>query len=189
MKEKDFIEFAKMVGKMKRIPRTGWKIRGVKEAESIADHSFGATLLGMVLSDLEGMDTEKIMRMLILHDIEEIETGDVDAITKRELNKEVLKDKQLEAVRKAISPLPETLKKRYLSLWEEVEEGKTLEAKFCKDIDKLEMMLQLVSYENEDMSYIEKLKVFWEREDINIPKRIDSIVKIYEELRKERDLK
>lgn len=189
MKEKDFIEFAKIIGKLKRTPRTGWKMRGVKNSESIADHSFRTVLIGMVLADLEGLDTEKVMRMLLLHDIEESITGDITTLVKEKMDKEELNNKQREAVKKALSLLPKDLRSNYLLLWNEMEEEKTVEAKFCKDIDKLEMMIQLVDYEDEDETNKKKLKEFWSREDINTPKRIETLVKIYEELKKERNVK
>jgi putative hydrolase of HD superfamily len=191
MKEKDFIEFARMVGKLKSIKRAGWIDREVTNPESIADHSFRATLIGMTLSDLEKLNTEKVMRMLILHDIEESVTGDIMAIDKVKMNKEELHNNQIRAIENILSPLPESLKKSYISIWKEMEEGLTQEAKFCKDVDKLEMMIQADDYEREDISNKEKLRPFWSRElrDINIPKRVDSIIKIYKELEKERGIK
>jgi putative hydrolase of HD superfamily len=189
MKEKDFLEFAKIVGELKKIPRTGWKERKIKNPESVADHSFRTALLGMVLSDSEKLDTEKIIRMLLLHDIEESVSGDITAIYKSKMNKTYLRKNQTRAMKKVLLPLPKDLRNKYLSLWMEMEEGKTLEAKYCKDIDKLEMMIQASDYEREDETNKKKLDVFWSRKDINAPYRIESIIKIYEKLRKERGIK
>ncbi|OGI12603.1 hypothetical protein A3K64_00945 [Candidatus Micrarchaeota archaeon RBG_16_36_9] len=187
MKEKDFIEFARTVGKLKRIPRTGWKIKKIKNPESVADHSFRTALLGMVLSDLENMNTEKIMRMLLLHDIEESVSGDINAVYKAKMNKEYLKEKQERALQVVYSSLPGNLRNEYLSLWKEMEECKTREAKFCRDVDKLEMMIQASDYEDEDKRNRKKLSEFWSEKfkDINVPKRVESIVKIYKELKRE----
>ena len=189
MNNKEFLDFAKIVGKLKLIKRSGWLYRKIPNPESLADHSFRAALLGMVLSDYQKLDTEKIMRMLLIHDIEEAIIGDIMAVTKEKIDKELLREKQNKALKEIFSHLPENLKNKYISLWEEMEEGETKESKFCKDIDKLEMMIQVAEYENMDKDNKEKLDVFWEREDINVPQRIDEIVKIYEELRKQRDLK
>jgi len=189
MNEKDILEFARTLGKLKTNKRTGWKIRGISNCESVADHLFRAAVVGMVLSDIKKLDTEKILRMLFLHELEETVTGDIDALTKEKMNRAELRKLQIKALEKALSPLPKNIIKRYVSLWREVEEDKTLEAKFCKDIDKLEMMIQAYDYEKEDENNREKLKVFWTREDINAPHRIDFLIKIYEELRKQRGLK
>jgi putative hydrolase of HD superfamily len=186
MKEKDFIEFAKIVGKLKKIPRTGWKERKVKSPESIADHSFRTALLGMVLSDSEKLDTEKIIRMLLLHDIEESIIGDIAAIYKVKMNKMDLKKKQMRAMKKVLSPLPKDLRNKYFLLWKEIEEEKTIEAKFCKDVDKLEMMIQAFEYELEDKKNIKKLRKFWEWE-MNKPNRYPLTKRIYKKLENEKN--
>jgi putative hydrolase of HD superfamily len=126
--------------------------------------------------------------MLLLHDIAESVTGD---ITSRKKYKNISKFRKLEekAIEKILSKLSKRLSKMYLDLWNEMEDCKTKEAKFFKDIDKLEMMIQLVDYEDEDETNKKKLKEFWSREDINTPKRIETLVKIYEELKKERNVK
>ena len=188
MDNEDIIKFAKELGKLKKIKRTGWKIRGVKNPESIADHSYRTTLLGMLLSDLEGFDTEKIIRMLLLHDVQEAISGD---ITSEEKEKMIDKGKSIEigSIKKILSCLPEDLKEKYLSLWEEMEGLKTKEAKFCKDIDKLEMMIQLAEYEDENENNKKNLSSFWKREDLNAPKNVKKLIEIYEELKKQRNLK
>jgi putative hydrolase of HD superfamily len=185
MKEKDFIEFAKIIGRLKRTPRTGWKMRKVKNPESVADHSFRTTLLGMVLSDLEKLDTEKIMRMLLLHDIAESATGDITSIKKY---KNISKFRKLEekAIEKILSKLSKKLSKMYLDLWNEMEDCKTKEAKFCNDMDKLEMMLQAFDYEIEDKGNRKRLEPFWNW-DKNFPKKYTLTKKIYKVLENERN--
>ena len=185
MKEKDFIEFAKIIGKLKRTPRTGWKMRGVKNSESVADHTFRTALLGMFLSDMERLDTEKVMRMLLLHDIAESVTGD---ITSRKKYKNISKFRKLEekAIEKILSRLSKKLSEKYLDLWNEMEDCKTKEAKFCDDIDKLEMMLQAFDYEIEDKKNRNRLEPFW-RWDKNFPNKYPLTKKIYKVLENERN--
>ena len=189
MKEKDILEFARTLRKLKTNKRTGWRIRGIPNCESVADHLFRSAVIGMVLSDIEKLDTEKILRMLFLHELEETVTGDIDALAKEKMNRAELRKIQIEALEDALSPLPKSIREQYISLWKEVEEDKTLEARFCKDIDKLEMMIQAYEYGMENENNKEKLKDFWTREDINAPHRVDLLIKIYEKLRKQRDLK
>lgn len=185
MEEKDFIEFAKIIGKLKRTPRTGWKIRRVKKPESVADHTFRATILGMVLSDIEKFNTEKVIRMLILHDVGEAITGDIPLIRKC---KDMKRYKKIEekAVKKILSKLPQNLKEKYLNLWKEMENCKSKEAKFCKDIDNLEKMIQVLEYEKIDKE--KRLSVFWKR-DMNKPQRYPLLKKIFKELERERGIK
>ena len=187
MKEKDIIEFARIVCKLKRVSRTGWKMRKVKNPESVADHVFRATLLGMLIADLEKLNTEKIMRMLLLHDIAETLTGDVPLIKKYK-NAERFRKEEEKSVKKIFSLLPKDLMKKYQIIWEEMENGITKESKLCKDIDKLEMMIQALDYEKEDKKNRKRLDVFWNW-DRNFPKRYLLTIKVYKELEKERGMK
>ena len=187
MNEKKFLEFTKIVGKLKRIQREGFKMYKIKDSESVADHSFRTTILGMLLADIENLNTEKIMRMLLLHDIQESLTGDIPSIYKEKMP-EKSKEIETDAIKKTLSVLPENLKEKYLSLWKEMEDEKTLEAKFCNDMDKLERMLQVLEYEKEQPEKRKDLEIFWSREDLNKPKNFPFLIKIYEELRKEREL-
>jgi len=188
VENKNVIKFAKEIGKLKSLERTGWKVRGVKNPESVADHSFRATILGMLLSDLEGLDTEKIIRMLLLHDIQEAISGDITSVDKEKMpdNGKSIEEKSIKNI---LSYLPDDLKKKYLYLWKEMEEVVTKEAKFCKDVDKLEKMIQLREYEDEQPDRKNVLKVFWDREKLNAPKNISSLIKVYEELKKQRGSK
>ena len=73
--EKDFIRFAKMVGKTKKIRRTGWKNKAkIDFGETIAEHMYRLAILSMVICDERGLDTEKILRMSLLHDLGEVVT-------------------------------------------------------------------------------------------------------------------
>lgn len=62
------IEFLTVCGKLKRTVRTGWKLCGIKDCESVADHSWRMGLLAMMLP--EGLDRSApffIMPVLLLH--------------------------------------------------------------------------------------------------------------------------
>ena len=64
-----FVDFAENVSKLKRIARKGWVSQvGVEKPESVADHSFACAILAMCLGDLKGLDTEKLIRLALLHD-------------------------------------------------------------------------------------------------------------------------
>lgn len=180
------LEFAKTVGKLKELKRAGWVKNNIPYAESVADHSYRTAVLGMLMSDTEGINTERVIRMLLLHDLEETVTGDIPNPDKVKMDKEKLSCMQKAAIEKVLLPLPSKIKESYLSLWNEMEEGVTQEAKLCKDVDRLEMMIQAYDYEAKDNCNKEKLESFWKRED-NAPYRIKSIVQIYEELKKQRN--
>ena len=62
---------------LKEIYRSGWIKAGVEEGETVADHSYGASVIAMALSDMEGLDTERVVKMSLLHDIAESIVGDI----------------------------------------------------------------------------------------------------------------
>ncbi len=181
MKPEDIIKFAKIAGKLKRTPRTGWKMRGVKKYESVAEHSFRTAVLAMLLSDLKGKN-DRLIRMALLHDIEEAVTGDIITMEKMKDIKKAEKNAR-DGVEKVLSVLPKDLKEKYLKLWNESEQLKTKDAKLLKQIDYLEQMMQALEYEHELGVNLEEFWVFMEKGF----KFTDPLIKnIFEQLKAQR---
>ena len=62
---------------LKIVKRAGWVAKaGIKDAESVADHTFSMCVIGMALSDIMSLDTKKVVRMVLLHDLAESMVGD-----------------------------------------------------------------------------------------------------------------
>lgn len=159
---KGIVDFLLKVGRLKKVKRSGWiSWVGIENPESVADHSFRSSLIAMCIADLKGLDAEKLMRMLLLHDIHEAITGDYDYFAKMEIGKVEVKKRELTAINEILKSLPRSLRQKYLSIWSEFEDQKTLEAKIARQIDHLEMIFQALEYEREGFSK-EKLTVFWE---------------------------
>ena len=153
--------FSECMGKLKVIKRSGWISHvGVTEPESVADHSFRCAILAMCIGDLINVDTEKLIRMLLLHDVQEALTGDYDSYAKKEIGIYKVKSQERTAIEDILSLLPPNLKRRYISLWEEYEDQMTFEAILANDIDKIEMVMQALEYEKEGYDS-ERLKAFW----------------------------
>jgi putative hydrolase of HD superfamily len=55
--QRDITGFRYEIGLLKRYPRTGWSLAGVPDAESVAEHSFRASVVASVLAALEGADS------------------------------------------------------------------------------------------------------------------------------------
>lgn len=136
--------FLQFTGKLKQIKRTGWIETGLTQSESVADHTFRTTILSMLLSDIESLDTLKILRMSLLHDLPEAIIGDLTPSQKTRETKE----KEEEAMYRILNMIPEMQLKLYLSTWNEYKEGKTKEAKLVQQLDKIEMALQAKEYSN-----------------------------------------
>ena len=97
-----------------------------------------------------------------MHDWEEAVTGDIRTPEKIEMGDRASK-MGLEGFRKVVERLPEGLRKEYLELWKEYERQETAEAKFIYNIDKIEMMIQVLEYEKEQPEMKEKFDIFWKR--------------------------
>lgn len=159
------LDFFYLASELKKIPRKGWISKvGIKNPESVADHSYVTAIMAMVFSDSNKLNTEKILKMSLLHDLAETITGD---FTPGEISKE---DKQIvenEAMRKILSTLPVDLANQYNKTWEEYLQAETKESILLHEIDKLEMAVQAIKYSSEGFS-IEKLGSFIESARNNI---------------------
>lgn len=129
---------------LKRTPRAGWRRIGVREPESVADHSWRLALMAMLYADLLGLDAGKAMRIALLHDLAEARIGDRlpgEWTAKRKHARESA------ALRAMLRPLPPRLRKRYLALWLDYERARSPEARLVAELDKLEMAAQGLAYE------------------------------------------
>lgn len=183
------IEFLDELVRLKAVPRTGWLLRGVRDVESVADHSFGVAWLAMLLADhaqAQGhtVNVERVLRMALLHDLTEARTGDLPATIKRYFDKAALQhaDEQMAAEMLAqLGPLGPA----YLDVWREYEARQTLEARIVKAADKLDLLLQARAYER---GGAQSLQEFWENSETDFSSLgLDElIVELVEELKASR---
>ncbi len=159
------LDFITAVGRLKRIPRTGWVESGIDDPESVADHSFRTAITAMLLSDLQGSDTERVVRMALLHDLVEAEIGDLTPEQKELRGSEYLKEEAM-AMEGLLSTLPEELSSSYGALWEELRNGVTREAEVVSQADRVEMLLQALEYE-EAGADPKTLERFWQAQSFD----------------------
>lgn len=148
--------------RLKAVPRTGWLLRGVRDVESVADHSYGVAFIAMLLADLaqaRGMEpnVEKVLRMALLHDLTEARTGDLPATIKRYVESSTLQAMD-ERIADDIFAGLGAIGEEYLLLWREYEERISLESRIVKAADKLDLLLQAQEYEKGGAS---NLQEFW----------------------------
>jgi len=143
VKPEDLLEFLSYARRLKQTPRTGWVESGIHEPESVADHSYRVALAAMALSDSLGLDTCRVIRMALLHDLAEAITGDVPPMRKKKDHKG-LED---QAMRQIVSALPDPIKDLYWEAWREYQRKEIAEAVLVHDADKIEMMLQASEYQ------------------------------------------
>lgn len=120
---------------LKRTMRSGLTMVGVYPNCSVADHLSVATIMGIILAHLEKANIEKVTLMLIFHDSEEVRSSDINKVTNRYIDHHKI-DKI--AFFEQMELLPKELASKLKKLYQEFEEGKTLESKVAKDADYLE---------------------------------------------------
>lgn len=155
------LELALHAAQLKRMPRTGWQIRGAPlggQPENVAAHSYGVVFLTMLLLDCDKRDLkrEQALRMAILHDLAESLIGDLPKTISRFISVEVKHAAEEAAIEEIVGQTP--MAKAYRALWKEYEAGTTAEALLVKDADKLDMMLQAYLYEQAGQRNLDE---FW----------------------------
>ena len=137
------------INHLKQLYRQGWLREGrdVPEiyCESDADHCFAMAVLGIFICDLYFPDANvlTVIMMCLLHELGEIIHGDPPSTDDPDLKAEKHRNER-HAIVELLKDIPNA--EKYIDLWEEFEEGKTLEARLVKQLDRLEMALQSKIY-------------------------------------------
>ena len=119
-----FIDFLGRIEKLKSVPRHCVTADGV--VENVAAHSWRTAVMAYLMKDeLEDIDTDKVIRMCLLHDIGEAVTGDIPTFEKTEEHEEVEK----QAVDELLKSLPGPLYQEITALFEEMDAQETKEAR------------------------------------------------------------
>ena len=174
------IDFFKNALNLKNISRQGWIDKlSIKYPESVADHSYSMAIMAMVISDLENYDSEKILKMVLLHDLAESKIGD---FTPDQISKDKKEKIENDAFNDIIEQLPNTIKLEYDKIWKEYQNKKSPESQIVHEIDRLEMALQAKMYQKSGSSE-EDISTFLEtaKSDITHPKIKELFTKIIED--------
>lgn len=138
------INFIKEIDKVKYIQRKT-KLFNSDRNENDAEHSWHLAMMTIVLAEHSDVkiDVLKVMKMVLIHDIVEIDAGDVFIYDT--LKNHSNTDEERIAANRIFGMLPKEQGQEYIAIWEEFEEGQTPEAKFAKTMDRLEPLLQNTS--------------------------------------------
>lgn len=120
---------------LKNTPRSGYQFLG-SGAENVAEHSFGAAVIGYALATMANADPAKIVLLCLFHDLHEARTGDFNYV-----NKLYNKTSAREALADGLSGTG--LSEGVLALHDELEEAASLEARLAQDADQLDLMVKL----------------------------------------------
>lgn len=134
------LSFIMELDKIKKVTRQTYLSDGSRK-ENDAEHSWHLALMAFVFAEYanEPVDVLKTMKMVLLHDVIEIDAGDTYAYDV-EANK-TKKARELKAADRIFGLLPDAQQKEYRSLWDEFEAMETPEAKFANMLDKVQPLL------------------------------------------------
>lgn len=132
---------------LKLVSRTGWEMRGIADAESVADHSFGVAVIALVLAQVleQPIDRTKLLTMALLHDLPEVVLSDVPSPALRYLSPNAKATAERDVLRAVLAEFPE--REQWQLWWEDLEAGASIEAKLVHDADRLDTLLQAYVYE------------------------------------------
>lgn len=134
--------FAFELGILKRLRRAGWWHAGVRDPESVAEHSLRVAQLASLIAAQEGADPAHAAHLAIWHDSQETRTGDIPHTAKPYLpgaDHEAITTDQVAA-------MPDTIRKTVQEAVSEYETQTTAEARCARDADKLECLIQAIEY-------------------------------------------
>ncbi|MBU0468456.1 MAG: HD domain-containing protein, partial [Candidatus Omnitrophica bacterium] len=122
-------------GLLKKIKRSGWWVAGIKDPESVADHSFRCAIIAYYMAHLENVDPYKTLTMALFNDIHESRINDLHKmghyyIDFKEAEKKVFKDQ--------VKDLDPRVKKEMETFRNEYDEQITKESIVARDADILE---------------------------------------------------
>lgn len=147
MKSDSILQLLLHANQLKRIPRTGWVMRGVADAESVSDHTFGVAFVSLVLAQFleRSIDTAKLLSMALVHDLPEAVLSDIPAPALRHISQDVKRAAEAKVLERLVDELPQ--REKWQAWWREFEERTTVEAKIVHDADRIEMLIQAFVYQ------------------------------------------
>ncbi|CCF59387.1 hypothetical protein KAFR_0G03550 [Kazachstania africana CBS 2517] len=170
-----------VIQQLKIQKRTGWLDYGmsVAESESISDHMYRMSIISMLISN-PNVNRDKCMRIALVHDMAEAIVGDitpVDAIGKEEKHRREWETMKY-VCNELIKPVSEIAAREIMEAWLDYERIESLEARYVKDIDKYELLVQCFEYEKKHNGKLNFQDFFSTVENI----KTDEVIKWTKEL-------
>lgn len=146
------IEFIVEADKIKNIVRMNYNAGGARR-ENDAEHSWHLALIALTLHEYANskIDPMKVVKMVLIHDIVEIDAG--DAYVYDEEARAAQREKELKAAERIFNILPSDQAVEFRKLWDEFEEKSSPEARFANAIDRMHPML--MNYSSDGRSWKE----------------------------------
>ncbi|MEE9444715.1 MAG: HD domain-containing protein [Cocleimonas sp.] len=136
---KQTLDFIVEIEKLKDVHRKTRPV-GLDRYENSAEHSWHVCLSALMLKDYanEAIDIDRVIKMLLIHDLGEIDAGDTIIYASETAE---IKEEEAAGIKRVLEILPEGKAKEYLTLWREFEAGETADSKYAKAIDRVPPIL------------------------------------------------
>ncbi|HOP75377.1 MAG TPA: HD domain-containing protein [Bacillota bacterium] len=132
------LNFIMEIDKLKTITRRSYLADGSRK-ENDAEHSWHLAVMVLLLSELDNIDVLKTLKMVLIHDLVEIDAGDTYCYD--ETGNAGKFERECLAAKRLFSLLPEEQGREFFELWREFEERKTREACFAAVLDRMQPLL------------------------------------------------
>lgn len=136
------ISFIVEIDKLKEVYRRSFIMEATRN-ENDAEHTWHLAMMAVLLTeyvDTKDLDLLRVLKMILIHDLVEIDAGDTFAYDPQgQLDK---KDREERAAERIFNLLPKDQAEEVFALWREFETGQTEEAKYAHALDKLQPVLQ-----------------------------------------------
>lgn len=159
-----------------RVPRSGYAVRGVADAESVSEHSFHLVFLAWALAaEEESLDATRVMELALLHDVAEVRFGDLPRSAAHYLPAGAKARAEAAAAADILAPLG----RRATDLHAEYAAQATPEARFVAACDKLQLVLKAAVYEGWGHGGLDD---FLDRPERFLEGEFDSVRRVFAEL-------
>lgn len=150
--------------RLKGLDRTGWTLRGLANGtESVASHTFGVAAAAMLLADeisARGfaLDTEKLLRMALMHDWAEARVGDMPKTATQYFGSEARRKAETKAFADIVNSTG-SQREMYQLLYEDYEQRESVEARIVKAADVIDLLVQVLALERAGARSLDE---FWD---------------------------
>jgi putative hydrolases of HD superfamily len=142
-KSEHAINFFAEAGLLKHVKRSGWWVAGIKDPESVAEHSFRCAIIAYYMAHLEKVDPYKTVIMALFNDIHEARINDLHKMGHYYID---FKEAETKVFKDQIKDLDKTLKFELSRMRKSYVEQTTKESIVARDADILECLLQAKEY-------------------------------------------
>jgi len=156
------IAFMLELDKMKNLYRQTYVLHEDRK-ENDAEHSWHIAILAFMLAEYSNqpVDVFKVMKMVLLHDVVEIDAGDTFCYDAEGYKSKA--EREEKAAQRIFGLLPDDQKDEYYSLWREFEDSETADARFAAVLDRIQPLL--LNYTRNGIS--------WKEHDIKMEQVLD----------------